>query len=184
MNAHWVYTIPGSLVITAILAWPMSRQDSQNLFERIRFCVLSMLGVALFVWGAGRFPQSIHDNMSCLAVAGPVIAVMAAAFLILLWLERVNGMLTDLLLGSICADVLDDSKWDPTLETRQIEEAVQLLRRGHRRRALRLCNRIIASDSRYASTATTLAYWIENPGTLRIHTPPRSTIRVKGRFRP
>jgi hypothetical protein len=85
-----------------------------------------------------------------------------------------------MLLG--CMDFPDDSQQDPKYETRQIEKAVQLFRRGRRHRALRLCNRIIESDSQYTSTAATLAYWIENPGTLRFDRPPRTTLLFKGRF--
>ena len=43
-------------------------------------------------------------------------------------------------------------------------------------------NRIIESNSQYMSTATTLAYWIKNPGTLRFDRPPRTTLIFKGRF--
>ncbi len=180
MNTNWIYTVPGSLVIAALLAWPMSRQDSENLFERVRFCLLSMLGCALFAWGFQQQPNGFHANMSFLTVDGHVIAMMAAMFLILLWAEKVVGMLTDSVLG--CIDFPDDCQWDPAYETTQIEEAVQLYRSGKLQRASRLCNRIIESNSQYASTATTLAYWIENPGTLRFISPPRTTIKFKGRF--
>jgi hypothetical protein len=106
--------------------------------------------------------------------------MMAVAFLMLLWFDKVTGMMADMLLG--CMDVSDDSPWDSKYETRQIEQAVQLYRRGKRNRALRLCNRIIESNSQYTSTATTLAYWIENPDTLRFIKPPRTSLRFKGRF--
>lgn len=181
MNTHWIYTVPGSLVIAALLAWPMSQQDSRSLFERIRFCLLSMLGFALLVWGFRQEPKGFNGVMGFLTLDGPVIALMATAFLILLWFEKAIGMMTDLLLG--CFDFPDDSQWDLKYETRQIEEAVQLFRRGKRHRALRLCNRIIESNSQYASTATTLAYWIENPGTLRFIRPPRTAPIFEGRFR-
>ena len=180
MNTHWIYTVPGSLVIAALLAWPMSRQDSENLFERIRFCLLSMLGGALLAWGFQQQPNGFRENMSFLMVDGHVITMMAAIFLMLLWVEKVVGMLADSVLG--CIDFPDDCQWDPTYETRQIEEAVQLFRSGKLHRASRLCNQIIESNSQYASTATTLAYWIENPGTLRFISPPRTTIKFKGRF--
>lgn len=180
MNTQWIYTVPGSFVIAAFLAWPMSRQDSDNLFERIRFCLLSMLGFAVLVWGSQQQPNSFHGDMGFLTVDGLVIAMMATAFLILLWFEKVIGMMTDLLFG--CIDFSDDSQWDSKYETRQIEEAVQLYRRGKRHRALRLCNRIIESNSQYTSTATTLAYWIGNPGTLRFVRAPRTKLIFKGRF--
>ena len=180
MNTHWIYSVPGSLVIAAFLAWPMSEQDSLGLFERIRFCLFSMLGFALLVWGFRQQPNGFHGEMGFLTVDGPVIAIMATTFLILLWFERVIGMMADTLLG--CMDFPDDSQWDPKYETRQIEEAVKLFRRGKRHRALHLCNRIIASNSQYTSTANTLVYWIENPGTLRFNKPPHTTLVFKGRF--
>jgi hypothetical protein len=180
MNAHWIYTVPGSLVIAAILAWPMSQQDSQNMFQRIRFCLLSMLGYALLVWGFRQQPNGFHGDTGFLTIDGALIAMMATAFLMLLWFDKVTGMMTDMLLG--CMEFPDDSQWDPKYETRQIEKAGQLFRRGRRHRALRLCNRIIESDSQYTSTAATLAYWIENPGTLRFDRPPRTTLLFKGRF--
>ncbi len=80
-----------------------------------------------------------------------------------------------------CMDVSDDSPWDSKYETRQIEQAVQLFRTGRRRRALRLCNRIIESNSQYMSTATTLAYWIENPGTLRFNQPSAHDACIQGK---
>lgn len=113
MNTHWIYTVPGSLVIAALLSWPMSRQDSQSLFERIRFCLLSMLGYALLIWGFRQQPNGFHGNMGFLTVDGPVIALMAAAFLILLWFDKVIGTMTDMLLG--CMDFPDDSSWNPEL---------------------------------------------------------------------
>ena len=180
MNTHWFYTVPGSLLVAAFLAWPISQQDSESLFDRIRFCLFSMLGFALLVWGFRQQPNGFHEGMGLLTADGPVIAMMAATFLILLWFDKVIGTMADMLLG--CMDFPDDSQWDPKSETRQIEEAVQLFRRGKRRRALRLCNRIIASNSQYTSTANTLAYWIENPGTLRFNNPPRTTLVFKGRF--
>jgi hypothetical protein len=180
MNAHWVYTVPGSLIIAALLAWPMSQQDSQTLYERIRFCLLTMLGFALVIWGSGQQPNGFHGNMGYLTVDGSTIAMMAAAFLILLWFDKATGMMADTLLG--CMDFPDDSPCDPKYEARQMESAVQLFRSGKPRRALRLCNRIIESHSQYMSTATTLAYWIENPGTLRFNNPPRTTLIFKGRF--
>ena len=180
MITHWIYSVPGSLFIAAFLAWPMSRQDSETLFERLRFCGLSMLGVALLVWGFSQPLVGFHGEMGFFTVDGSVVALTAATFLILLWFDKVTGMMTDLLLGAM--DFPDDSEWDSKYESRQIEEAVQLFRRGKRRRALRLCNRIIESNSQYTATATTLAYWIENPGRLRFNNPPRTTLKYKGRF--
>jgi hypothetical protein len=180
MNTYWIYTVPGSFLIAAILAWPMSQKESQSLFDRIRFCLLSMMGFALLIWGLQQPPNGFHGGMGFLMVDGSVIAMMAVAFLMLLWFDKVTGMMADMLLG--CMDVSDDSPWDSKYETRQIEQAVQLYRRGKRNRALRLCNRIIESNSQYTSTATTLAYWIENPDTLRFIKPPRTSLRFKGRF--
>ena len=142
-----------------------------------------MVGVALFVWGAQWFPRNLHSEIGWWQVAGPALATLSLAFLVLLWIGKINSMITDLLLGAVCVDDSDHSRWDSNHESRQIDEAVQLYRRGQRRRALRLCNRIIASDSQYATTATTLAFWIENPGTpLRFHTPPRTNLRFKRRM--
>jgi hypothetical protein len=180
MNTHWIYTVPGSLVIAALLAWPMSEKDSETLFERVRFCLLSMLWGTLLVWGFRQPPAGFHENMGILTVDGSVVAFTAAVFLIILWFDKMTGMLTDLVLG--CVDFPDDSSWDPTYETKQIEKAVQLFQRGRRHRALRLCHRIIESNSQYTSTASTLAYWIENPCTLRFNRPPRITLVFKGRF--
>ena len=180
MNTHWIYTLPGSLVIAALLAWPMSQQDSQTLYERIRFCLLTMLGFALLIWGSCQQPNGFHGSMGYLTVDGSTIAMMAAAFLILLWFDKAIGMMADTLLGSM--DFPDDSPCDPKYEARQMEEAVQLFRSGKPRRALRLCNRIIESNSKYMSTATTLTYWIENPGTLRFNKPPRTMLKFKGKF--
>jgi hypothetical protein len=180
MNTHWIYSVPESFLIAALLAWPMSQQESQSLFERIRFCLLSMVGFALLVWGLQQQPNSFHGAMGFLTVDGSVIAMMATTFLILLWFDKVIGMMTDMLLG--CMDFPDDSPWDPKYEARQIEEAAQLFRKGKHHRALRLCNRIIESNSQYTSTATTLAYWIENPGTLRFIKPPRTALVFKGKF--
>jgi hypothetical protein len=180
LNTNWIYTVPGSLVIAALLAWPMSRQDSENMFERVRFCLLTMLGGALLAWGFQQPPNGFHANMGFLTFDGHVMTVMAAMFLILLWVEKIVGMVTNSVFG--CIDFPDDSQWDLAYETRQIEEAVQLFRSGKLHRASRLCNQIIESNSQYASTATTLAYWIENPGTLRFITPPRTTLKFKGRF--
>ncbi len=180
MNTHWLYSVPGSLLIAAFLAWPISQQDSQSLFERIRFCLLSMLGFALLAWGFQQQPNGIHGSMGLLTVDGSVIIMMATAFLILLWFDKVTGMMTEMLLG--CMDFRDDSSWDPKYEAKQIEKAVRLFRGGRRHRALRLCHRIIKSNSQYTSSATTLAYWIENPGTLRFNRPLRTTLLFKGRF--
>ncbi len=172
--------MPGSLVIAALLTWPMSRQDTQNLFQRIRFCLLSMLGFALVIWGSRQQPNGFNENMGFMTIDGSVIAMMAATFLILLWFEKAIGLMTDMVLG--CMDFPDDSSWDSEYEARQIEEAVQLFRSGKLNRALRLCNRIIESNSQYTSTATTLVYWIENPGTLRFVRTPRATLLFKRRF--
>jgi hypothetical protein len=180
MNMHWIYTVPGSLVIAALLAWPVSRQDSEDLSDRIRFCLLSMLGGALLVWGFQQPLAGFHGDPGFFAVNRFVIAMMATAMLTWLWLGKIAGMVSDTLFG--CVDFSDDTELDVTYETRQIEEAVQLFRRGKRRRALRLCNRIIESDSQYASTATTLAFWIENPGRLRLFSPARTTLRERKRF--
>jgi len=105
---------------------------------------------------------------------------MAAAFLTLLGIGKIHGMLTDLFFG--CADFSDDRQWDPAGDARQIETAARLFRSGEHRGALRLCNWIIASNSHYVSTAATLVYWIENPGTLRFFNPPRTTIKFKEGF--
>ncbi len=172
--------MPGTLAIAAFLAWPMSRQDSESLFERVRFCLLSMLGCALFAWGYRQQANGFQASMSFLTVDGNVIAMMAAMFLILLWTEKIVGLMTNSVLG--CIDFSDDCRWDLAYETRQIEEAVQLYRSGKLYRASRLCNQIIESNSQYAATASTLAYWIEHPGTLRFISPPRTTIKFKGRF--
>jgi hypothetical protein len=158
----------------------MSEQDSLSLYDRIRFCLFSMLGFALLVWGLKQQPNGFHVDMDFLTVDGLVIAMMAAAFLILLWVEKVNAMMADLALG--CIDCSDDSQWDSKSETSQIEEAVQLYRRGEHHRAMCLCKRIIESNSQYTATATTLAYWIENPGTLRFNNPPRTKLVFKGKF--
>jgi hypothetical protein len=180
MNIHWIHTVPGSLVIAALLAWPMSKQESETLFERIRFCLLSMLGGALLVWGIQQPPADFHGNMGFLTIDGPVVALMAAGFLVMLWFDKATGMLTDLLLG--CIEVPDHSDWDMNYESRQMEQAVQLYRRGRRQRALRLCNRIIQSNSPYTATATTLAFWINNPDRFRLISPPRTTLVFKGKF--
>ena len=180
MNIHWIYTVPGSLIITALLAWPMSEQDSKTLSERIRFCLLSMLGGALLAWGFRQPQADFHGNMGFMTVDGPMVALMAAMFLILLWVNKVTGMMTDLLLG--CFDVPDNSCWDMNYETRQIEQAVRLYRRGRRQRALRLCNRIVESNSQFAATATTLSYWIENPDRYKFIMPPRTKLVFKGRL--
>jgi hypothetical protein len=104
-------------------------------------------------------------------------AMMAAAFLTSLWIGRIHEMLADLLFG--CIDSSDDRQWDLTGDAGQIDKAARLFRSGKCRRALRLCNWIIASNSQHASTATTLAYWIENPGTLRYFKLARTTIKFK-----
>jgi hypothetical protein len=109
-----------------------------------------------------------------------MIAIMAGAFLALLWIGSIHEMLTDLFYG--CIDPSDNRQWDPADDARQIEMAARLFQNGKYRRALRLCNWIIASDSYYASTATTLVYWIENPGALRLIWPPRTTLKFKGRY--
>jgi hypothetical protein len=179
MNAHWIHIMPGGLVTTAILAWLVSRQGSESLFERIRFCLASMLVVAALVWEFQLHPTGFHEDTGCLTVDGIVMAIMATAFLALLWIGKVRGMLTGLLFG--CVDSSDDRQWDSTGDARQIETAARLFRNGNHRRALRLCNWIIASNSQYASTAATLVYWIENPGTLRFFNPPRTTIKLKER---
>ena len=139
-----------------------------------------MLGFALVIWGSRQQPNGFHETMGYLTVDGSTIAMMASAFLILLWFDKAIGMMADTLLG--CMDFPDDSPCDLKYEARQMEEAVQLFRSGKRRQALCLCNRIIESNSQYMSTATTLAYWIENPGTLRFNKPPRTTLIFKGRF--
>ncbi len=180
MNTHWIHTVPGSLIIAAFVAWPMSRQDSANVHERIRFCLLSMLGFALLVWGFQQPPTGFHGSLGVFTVNGFVVAMMATVFLALLWFPRVADMMTETLLGF--TDFPNDDQADLKYETRQIEEAVQLFRRGKRRRALRLCNRIIQSNSQYTSTATTLAFWIENPGRLEFARHPRAKLKFKGRF--
>ena len=180
MNTHWIYTVPGSLIIAALLAWPMSEQNSESLYERIRFCLLSMLGGALLVWGFRQPSSGLNGNLGFLTVDGPVVVLMAVIFLMMLWFNKVIGMMSDLLLG--CFDVPDHSPWDANYETGQIEKAVQLFQRGRRHRALRLCHRIIESNSQYTSTATTLAYWIENPEGIRFIKPSRTRLVFRGRF--
>ena len=180
MNTQWIYSVPGSFATAAFLAWPISEQDSLSLYERVRFCLFSMLGYALLVWGLKQQPNGFHVDMDFLTVDGLVIAMTAATFLILLWVEKVNAMMADLALG--CIDCSDNSQCDSKFETRQIEEAVQLYRRGEHHRAMCLCKRIIESNSQYTSAATTLAYWIENPGTLRFNKPPRTKLVFKGKF--
>lgn len=106
-----------------------------------------------------------------------VTAMMAVVFLTLLWIGRIHEMLIDLFFGYI--DFSDDCQWDLTSGARQIDKATHLFRSGKCRRALRLCNCIITSNSYYTSTAMTLVYWIENPGTLRFFSPPRITIKLK-----
>jgi hypothetical protein len=113
------------------------------------------------------------------AADGAVAAMMAAAFLVLLWIGTIRGILMNLLFG--CIDASDDRPLDLGSDARQIDKAARLFRNGECRRALCLCNGIIASNSQYVSTATTLVYWINNPGTLRIFNPPRTTIRLKER---
>ncbi|MGO8764986.1 MAG: hypothetical protein ACLQSR_07615 [Limisphaerales bacterium] len=172
MYTQWFYTVPGSLVITAILVWPFSRQDSENWFERIRFCVLSMMGVAFLVWGC---QEDLAKSVGWLTITGPVIAMMAGIFLVMLWLEKFTSLLTDLLLG--CFIYSSDCPWDPEMETKQIESAIEHFRKGERRGALRLCRQIIESHSQFMSTARTLAFWIEHPGGLRLIQPPRVEIK-------
>lgn len=164
--------------MVAFLVWPMSQQDSNHWFERIGFCLLSILGVAFLLWGIQQPTAGFQTDFGRLTINGFVITIMAAIFLLLLWIERFNGMLTDLVIG--CLDFSDHRPWDLERETKQIEAAFQLYRSGKRRRALRLCNRIIASNSQYASTAATLAHWIENPVRLKIIEPPRTTIKFAG----
>jgi hypothetical protein len=113
------------------------------------------------------------------AADGAVAGMMAAAFLVLFWIGTVRAMLADLLFG--CIDASDDRQLDLGSDARQIDKAARLFRSGESRRALCLCHGIIASNSQYVSTATTLVYWINNPGTLRIFNPPRTTIRLKER---
>lgn len=172
--------MPGSVILAALLAWPVSGQDSTSLYERIRFCLLSMLGGAFLVWGLRQPVIGWHGNLGSLIGFGLVVALLSAIFLIRLWFDKFVGMLSDLLLG--CFDVSDHSRWDMNSETRQIEKAVRLYRRGRRRRALRQCNRIIESNSQFASTATTLAYWIENPVGIRFVNTPRTKLAFRGRF--
>jgi purine-cytosine permease-like protein len=162
MNTHWFYTMPG-VVITAILVWPLSRRDSEGLFERVRFCLFSMLGVAFLVWGCQK---DFDESVGWLTVIGPVIAMMAGVFLVLFWLEKFSGKLTNLSL--YCFFSPDDVSWGPEMETKLINTAFEQFWRGERQRALRLCHLIIKSNSQYASTASTLAYWIEHPGGLRL----------------
>jgi len=172
MNTHWVYSMPGSLVITAILAWPVSRQESEGLLKRIRFCVLSMLGVALLVWGIRQPPKGFHGAMSYMTVAGPVITMVAGSFLILLWAERINGMLTDLLLG--CVDSSDERRENPKDDLRQLEMPDRLFfRSGYGRRPLHRCDRFIASN---------YTYWAGNSDTSRIVNSPRMVKKFRGRF--
>lgn len=180
MNTHWIYTAPGSLIFAALMSWPMSGQDSKTLSDRVRFCLLSMLGGTLLVWGFRQPVAGFHGNVGFLTMDGSVVTLMSVVFLILLWFEKFTGMLTDLLLG--WADVSDNSRWDMNYEARQMEKAVQLYRRGSCQRALRLCNRIIESNSQYAATATTLAYWIENPDRFKLIKPSRTPLIFKGRF--
>ena len=123
MNTHWIYTLQGSLIITALLAWPMSGQDSVSLFERIRFCLLSMLGGGLLAWGF-RQPSAFHEYLGFLTVDGPMVAFMSVVFLIMLWFDKVTGMVTDVLCG--CIELPDNSRWDMNYETRQIQQAVSL----------------------------------------------------------
>jgi hypothetical protein len=113
------------------------------------------------------------------AADGTVAAMMAAAFLVLLWIGTIRGMLADLLFG--CIDASDGRQLDLGSDARQIDKAARLFRSGECRRALCLCHGIIASNGQYASTAGTLVHWINNPGTLRIFNPPRTTIRLKER---
>ena len=108
-----------------------------------------------------------------------MIAMMSGAFLALLWIGSFHEVLTDLFYGYV--DPSDKHQWDPTDDAGKIEMAARLFQSGEHRRALRLCNWIIASNSYYVSTATTLVYWIENPGTLRFFSPPRTTLKFKGR---
>ncbi len=109
--------------------------------------------------------------------ARSVVGMAAMVFLTLLLTGRINGMLTDLLFG--CIDPCDDRTWDLSEDTKEIDKAARLFRNGKCRRAMRLCNQIIASNSQYASTAATLVYWIQNPGSLKFFSPPRITIKLK-----
>ncbi len=109
--------------------------------------------------------------------ARSAIGIVAMVFLTLLLTGRLSGMLTDLLFGFI--DPCDDRTWNLSEDTKAIDKAARLFRNGKCRRAMRLCNRIIASNSQYASTAATLVYWIENPGSLKFFSPPRITIKLK-----
>ena len=106
-----------------------------------------------------------------------VVGMVAIVFLTLLLTGRISGMLTDLLFG--CIDPCDDRTWDLSEDTKEIDKAARLFRNGKCRRAMRLCNQIIASNSQYASTTATLVYWIENPGSLKFFSPPRITIKFK-----
>lgn len=180
MNADSIYTLPGSLAATAFLAWPLSRCGSGSLAERIKFCLFSLLGVAALAWDIQPHAKAFHGPVRDVAVAGTLIAAMAATFLLILWIEKINELLTDLLFGFI--DSSDDRPLVLAEDPKQIEKAGRLFREGKHRRALRLCHRIIESNSQYASTAATFAYWIENPGTVKILKPPRIAIRLKGRL--
>ena len=161
-------------MITALLAWPVSNQGSPSLYERIGFCGFSMLGVALFVSGFRHSAGGMNDNLDSLNVGGPVVGMIAAAFLIWLWFDKIVGIISDLLLG--CFDVSDYSRSDGNREKRQIQKAIRLYRAGRHQRALDLCEQIIESNSRYASTAATLAHWIENPNGVKFVKHPRTTL--------
>ena len=180
LNVNWIYTLPGSLLITAVLAWPVSKQGSSSLFERIRFCLASMLGVALFLWGFEQPARGMNDNLDPFQVVGSSAGVIAAAFLMWLWFDKLVGIVMDLLLG--CFDILDQAREEGNLEVRQIKRAVRLYRQGRHQLALRLCEQIIDEKSRYASAAATLAYWIEGPDGIKILENPRTALVFKGKY--
>jgi hypothetical protein len=105
------------------------------------------------------------------------MAIMAVVLLTVLWIRRIQEILADMFYGYI--DSSDDCQWD---DATQINKAGRLYRSRKYRRSLRLCNRIIASNSCFASTAATLVYWIENPGGLKFFNPPRTTIKLIGKY--
>lgn len=177
---HWIYTLPGSLVITALLAWPASRQGAPTFLERVGFCVLSMLGVSLFIWGFHQPAGGMNDNLDSLDLGGPVVGLVATAFLVWIWFDKVVGIISDLLLG--CFEFSDQSRPDGNGEARQIQKAIRLYRTGRHYRALRLCNQIIDSNSQHTSAAAALAYWIERRNGIRFVENPRSNLTFRGKY--
>jgi hypothetical protein len=125
----------------------------------------------------GSFNETIGHWIHMMPGSPVTMAIIAIVLLTMLLIRRIQEILADKFYGFI--DSSDDCQWD---DATQINKAGLLFRSRKYRRSWRLCNRIIASNSCFASTAATLVYWIENPVRLKFFNLPRTTIKLKGKY--